>query len=210
MQNHDSTSKISDSQMLDLFGSEQVKTQSNQVILSQTGWVTIYMESIPAPRPRAALMPNGFNEKGQPKYRAHIYNPPKYMKWKAALADIINKSHLKTDEYNQVDIIIGIALRKSYSKKDKARLLYTLHDKKPDYDNFEKGILDAIQQSGKVKNDSLFGSGSAEKIWIGEKEKDFIMFNLSKRDSPVKDFQKILSLSTVLNNEDGFEKFLNG
>jgi|GEM_PF-2420131 Holliday junction resolvase RusA-like endonuclease len=201
MKHNNSTALSSQSIMLDLFGLEEIKIKRVSSIISQTGWTVIKIQPMPAPRPRASTIPDGFSDKGCPKYRAHIYNPANYTKYKAMLAELIRYSPIKADDYNQVEIIVGIALKKSYSKKDKERLIYTLHHKKPDFDNYEKGIMDAIQQSGKIKNDSLFGSGSTEKIWIGEHEKEFVMFNLIKRIAPVRDFRKLMENATVIGTE---------
>lgn len=207
MQGIDSTQIFTDADLLDLLGispdigrpreSHKEPAQTEKVfqgkiefgvtVSDQTGWVNVSMMAIPAPRPRAALV----QIPGQ-KPRASVYNPTKYTKWKSELSDRIRFSDIRKGDYNSIDLVIGLPLKKSHRKMDKEAWLYQLHHMKPDVDNFAKGVLDAIQQSGKTGDDSIYGSALIEKVWIGEKETPFILFNLNKILSPRISFINLL------------------
>lgn len=213
MQTTDSPQIFTDADLFDLFGissersrsrkSNQEPIQSKEVfqgkiefvvaVCKQTGWVNVSMMAIPAPRPRATLM----MLPGM-KPRAHIYNPTKYTKWKSILSERLAYSNIRKDDYNSVDLVVGLPLMKSHRKIDKIAWMDQLHHKKPDVDNFAKGVFDAIQQSGKTGDDSILGSALIEKVWIGEKEDPFILFNLKKVINPRINFRSILLNSKKL------------
>lgn len=76
------------------------------------------------------------------------------------------KTHPELLDYLDRDEVVGVSwtaffpFPKSYSKKRKASLSGEFHRIKPDRDNIDKGILDAI-----LKDDSGVAFGSTEKMW---------------------------------------------
>ena len=56
--------------------------------------------------------------------------------------------------------IFQVAMPKSWSKKKKALMLGQKHQQKPDKDNFEKALLDAV-----FDDDSKIWDGRVSKIW---------------------------------------------
>jgi Holliday junction resolvase RusA-like endonuclease len=159
----------------------------------ETDWMMIYIDPMPTPRPRARSMTTW--KDGKPLTGSQIYNPTKYTVWKKELASHVAIMDFNEDEYNAIDLILGVSLKKSYTKKEKERLVFSLHDKTPDFDNYAKGVLDAIQQSGKILNDSKLGSGMIEKVWIPEGDPEFIVFKLLKVMNTRFDLRKIITNS---------------
>ena len=176
----------------ELFGLSLMENRPEPV--TETGWVRFEYPPYPAPRPRAkaVLRPNPAGSLGpKSSWVATVYNPPQYTDWKTGLALLFKTSRLPRDAYNAIDLLLCIPLPKSLSKRAKAELAWKLHDRKPDFDNFTKGILDALQDSGLIQNDSRFGSGTLEKIWIPDYLPACIWVNLKKSASPRTDLGKI-------------------
>lgn len=63
---------------------------------------------------------------------------------------------------NDYNILFGVSLPPSYSKKKKIELLGKPHQVKPDLDNLIKSINDALR---KDENDSRIYGFNAKKIW---------------------------------------------
>lgn len=64
---------------------------------------------------------------------------------------------------NNIHIIFGIPIPKSYSKKKQAELLYKKHQKRPDVDNLTKAIFDALETE-----DSYIWDVRQTKLWSPE------------------------------------------
>ena len=60
----------------------------------------------------------------------------------------------------RIDWVAYLPIPKSWSKKKKEETMGGLHRSKPDRDNIDKAILDAI-----LKDDSLVAQGTLEKRW---------------------------------------------
>ena len=190
----------SDDLFYELFGHERKCDDSRQSKIDfsrESGWYMFEVLPKATPRPRATAQYKGIKN-GKPVYIAQVYNPTEYTRWKESLSLLIRETSIVKDSYNSIDISVGIPVPKSYTKKYKAGLEWGLHSKKPDFDNYAKGILDAIQQSGKIVDDSNFSSGLVEKIWIPEDRNGFILFNLKKITSPRIEASKILMASVKL------------
>ena len=167
---------------------------------TQSGWVYVEIENMATPRPRARVIKIGN------KVSPQIYNPTEYTNWKKALAECLKSSGIKKGYYNCVEMVVGIPLKKSYTKKEKMLMLNSLHEKKPDFDNFVKGVLDAISDSGIIRDDNAFGSGLTEKVWIGENEAAFVLFNLKLRNSPKLNFRGLIQKSKKMVIKESFRK----
>ncbi|UJP64012.1 RusA family crossover junction endodeoxyribonuclease [Mongoliitalea daihaiensis] len=179
--------------------------QGNQGLIeleTQSGWVHVEIENMATPRPRARVMKIGN------KVSPQIYNPTEYTNWKKALAECLKFSGIKKGYYNCVELIVGIPIKKSYTKKEKIAMLDSLHEKKPDFDNFVKGVLDAISDSEIIRDDNAFGSGLIEKVWIGENEAAFILFNLKLRNSPKLNFRSLIQKSKKMVVKESFKRKL--
>ena len=72
------------------------------------------------------------------------------------------KAHAKgfPEDIYRVDWIAYLPMPKSWSKKKKEEMCGKLHQAKPDRDNIDKAILDAL-----LKEDSVVASGMIEKRW---------------------------------------------
>jgi len=136
---------------------------------------TVIMTPMPAPRPRAKLV--------KPKNRepfVSIYNPSDYTNWKKELARRISDLKIPLEGWNTLNAIFFIPMNASERKNSKAvqRKHGTLHEQKPDWDNFIKGLMDAMQYKPDkddlfaytmpINDDSAISSGSVRKIWIND------------------------------------------
>jgi Holliday junction resolvase RusA-like endonuclease len=147
---------------------------------------TVYISPMPAPRPRARIV----RPKGKPEF-VSIYNPPEYMKWKLELARKISDLKISPEGWNTINTIFFIPMSATDRKNKKAvqRMHGTLHEQKPDWDNFIKGVMDAMQHKAEkddffsytmpIHDDSSISSGIVRKIWINDPVGK-IVFSLAK------------------------------
>lgn len=70
-------------------------------------------------------------------------------------------------------VIFVLPIPKTTSKKKVSEMAYTKHLKKPDKDNLEKALLDAVYD-----NDSHVWDSRVTKIWGGEKEESYILIGV--------------------------------
>lgn len=152
-------------------------------IIEQSSTYILPISPMPTPRPRGRIL--------QPKDKkkspfVHMYNPPNYTKYKEQVAVLINKIGLQKGDWNTINAVFYIPVPKSFSGKMKLRMHGTLHEKKPDWDNFIKGLMDAVQMRDPDKgidscihDDSCLSSGITRKVWINDPIGK-IAFSLSK------------------------------
>lgn len=115
------------------------------------------IDPMPTPRPRAAVMGKGENAK------VRMYSPDKYTSYKKALMYLIRglKPRIKRDSYRSIVVVFYIPYPKSTPKK---RLIEGMpHQKKPDWDNYIKGLQDAISDVGLVSDDGILSEGFVAK-----------------------------------------------
>jgi Holliday junction resolvase RusA-like endonuclease len=156
------------------------------VVQKMTKNFSIPITPMPSPRPRARIV--------KPKDCPHfvsIYNPPEYMDYKKKLAQMISDLKIPLDEWNTINATFFIPMNKTDRKNSKAvqRKHGTLHEQKPDWDNFVKGLMDALQHKADEKDffvytmpihdDSAISSGIVRKVWIND-EVGKIVFSLAK------------------------------
>jgi len=183
---------MNNAKLLDeLFG--ELFTVNPRGLIIESGWRKLEIIPMATPRPRAVAV----TIPGQ-RPTARMYNPAKYTTWKESLAYRIKTSTIIPFRYNHIDLIICSAIPKSRKKSEKKDMVWNYHDQKPDFDNFTKGVLDAIQQSGKVSDDSVFGAGHIEKVWIPESYKGFILFNLQCFSRPHFDTIELIQKSELI------------
>lgn len=128
-----------------------------------TSWIRIEMHPMPTPRPR-------FNKWGT------VYNDPKYTKYKKDLTILIKSRRLPVKDYYKLDAIFYMPYPKGTAKK--RSIDNVPHRKKPDKDNYEKGLMDALEYAGLLANDGQISDGEILKRYTTEK-RGFILFNLN-------------------------------
>lgn len=152
-------------------------------VISTIGPFTINMSPMPAPRPRARIVTPG----GKKPF-VSVYNPPDYMKWKKMVSIKISELGIKREDWNTLNMVFYIPVPASYSMKKKLSISGNLHEQKPDWDNFAKAFMDALQKGPEEKDtfyispisdDSCLSSGAVRKIWINDPIGK-IVFSLAK------------------------------
>ena len=117
---------------------------------------TIEIEPIATPRPKIRVM----NIRG--KKAPQAYYPAKYHHYKEALSLLI-KSVCKKGTYSRLRVVFYLRYPKGTPKYK--QIEGNPHIKKPDVDNFLKGFMDALEQSGVTGNDSKFYSVRMMKLY---------------------------------------------
>jgi Holliday junction resolvase RusA-like endonuclease len=115
---------------------------------------TFFLPITPKPAPRPRFVCRG-------KF-AQAYQDRGYMEWKdeaaEKLREIAKYEDFRDVAGDPVRVDIDVFVRKPRTSK----LAYP----KPDKDNYEKGILDALTQSGRYfRDDSQVVAGSTTKVW---------------------------------------------
>lgn len=110
---------------------------------------TIDITPMPTPRPRLG------------KYG--VYNPSKYTKYKRNMLFLVMALHIPKGDYGRLECTFHIPFPQSTAKK---RLIDgTPHRKKPDLDNYEKGLMDSLESAGILNNDSQIFSKESHKLY---------------------------------------------
>ena len=91
-------------------------------------------DPIPAPRPRATA-------RGR---FASVYHPPEYTRWKEGVAEAVRGVNDRPPEPLSVPLVVTVEVFVERPKTTK------LTHPGPDIDNYAKGVLDAITQSGLI------------------------------------------------------------
>ena len=114
----------------------------------------LYIETVPIP-------------KGRPRfYGGHAVTPPKTREYEKLIRDSWTHGIVEGKSI-MVDIEFRIPIPQSYSKKKKAELEWTPHNKKPDLDNLVKAVLDALNGVA-FEDDSLISYIIASKVYAEE------------------------------------------
>ncbi len=112
----------------------------------------IYICPVPASRPR-------FTKK-------RAYTEPKYSTYKIALTWLLKAERIPKQDYESVELVFGLPYSKGIAKK--RMIPEKPHRQRPDIDNLIKGFLDALEQSGTIKNDSQICHTKASKYHVIE------------------------------------------
>ena len=105
--------------------------------------------------------------KGRPRfYGGHAVTPEKTRKYEKLIRDSWTYGIVEGKSI-MVDIEFRIPIPQSYSKKKKAELEWTPHNKKPDLDNLVKAVLDALNGVA-FEDDSLISDINASKTYAEE------------------------------------------
>lgn len=105
--------------------------------------------------------------KGRPRfYGGHAVTPEKTRKYEKLIRDSWTHGIVEGKSI-MVDIEFRIPIPQSYSKKKKAELEWTPHNKKPDLDNLVKAVLDALNGVA-FEDDSLISDINASKTYAEE------------------------------------------
>jgi len=131
--------------------------------LDLTSWYRVEITPFPTPRPR-------FTKKGR------IYNLPKYTRYLKNLTILIKEWRIPRKDYYKLDAGFFMPYPKGTAK---IRSIDNVpHRKKPDRDNYEKGLMDALEYAGVIVNDGQISDGEILKRYTTEK-RGFILFNLN-------------------------------
>jgi Holliday junction resolvase RusA-like endonuclease len=122
------------------------------------------------PRPRSRVCGSG------KKAFVQVYMPTDYTTKKNALALMLRSLRIPKLDYVRLDSVFYIPYPKSTPKKN--LIDGAFHRKKPDKDNFEKSLLDALEISGIIPNDSQIACGEPQKR-LTIKSEGWIEFSLS-------------------------------
>lgn len=126
-------------------------------------WVRIEIEPQPTPRPRLG------------KY-GNVHNTSKYTKYRRDLTILIKARRLPKKDYYKLDAIFFLPYPKSTAK---IRSIDNVpHRKKPDKDNFEKGLMDSLEDASVLANDGQISDGQILKRYTTEK-RGFILLKLN-------------------------------
>ncbi len=130
------------------------------------------IEPMPTPRPRSRVV----TPFGKPSF-VHVYNPAEYTNYKAAIALMCKDARLglKKGTYGRIFVTFYMTYPKSTPKKN--LIDNAPHVKKPDWDNYIKGLQDALQDSGIMLNDSAISDGAVRKRYT-LRERGYIAFSL--------------------------------
>lgn len=135
----------------------------------------------PTPRPRSSVMwrsmkdilgqklTEGMVDMIKKKAMINVYSPSDYTKYKKDLAFLIKtaKPKIQLDNYRSLVAIFYMPYPKSTPKK---RLIEGFpHSKKPDWDNYIKGLQDAIEECKLISNDGTISEGIVAKRYTTQK-----------------------------------------
>ena len=112
---------------------------------------------VATPRPRVRV----FNKHG--KKIPQTYYPVKYTRYKTEIAILLTALRIKPGSYSKLAVVFFLPYPKDTAKK---RLIEGVpYSKKPDIDNFLKGLLDGLEAAEITGNDSKFYSVKAMKLY---------------------------------------------
>lgn len=114
---------------------------------------TIYVPGVPRPQPRPRFI----------KGRVVSLASGKAQLWKSRVMDEC-RGWLALDGSARVDAPVAVMMTFWFPTEDEARVGKP-HTHRPDKDNLEKLVLDAMVRSGVLKDDALVVSGSTTKLW---------------------------------------------
>ncbi len=117
----------------------------------------VYILPVPTPRPKVRVL----NRYGKKVPQA--YYPAKYKKYKNDLAILLSTSGIKPGNYSKLAVVFFLPYPKKTAKK--CLVEGTPHTKKPDADNFLKGLMDGLEAAEITGNDSRFYSIQAMKLY---------------------------------------------
>jgi Holliday junction resolvase RusA-like endonuclease len=95
------------------------------------------------------------------------YYPGSYSKYKEALAFLMLQAEVKPGDYHKLKATFYLPFPVNTPKK--RRIEGTPHIKKPDVDNFAKGLMDGLETAKIIQNDSKFYSVHVEKLYTVNK-----------------------------------------
>lgn len=114
---------------------------------------------LPAPTPRPKIRVLNIRGKKVPQ----AYYPVKYKKYKAELAALLVKKGIAKEDYGIIDATFFLPYPKGTPKYKLVE--GTPHQKKPDVDNFLKGLMDGLEIAEVTENDSKFWDARAVKCY---------------------------------------------
>lgn len=126
-------------------------------------WYRLEITPRPTPRPR-------FGKYGQ------VHNTPEYNKYLKDLVVLIKELRVPKKDYFKLDAMFFMPYPKTTAKKRKVDNVP--HRKKPDRDNFEKGLMDALEKAGLLANDGQVSDGEITKRYT-LRIRGFILFKLT-------------------------------
>lgn len=114
------------------------------------------------PRPQVKRLKNG---------RTQVYYPHNYHKYKTALGLLLKTLRIKQPVNGEWLGWLRVEFYLPCPKKAKKSEVWEgrTHRKKPDVDNYIKGLMDGLESAGVIKNDSNFYHIDAAKYYTLEK-----------------------------------------
>lgn len=100
-------------------------------------------------------------EAPRPRAGKRVFNPESYTRYKKDLMAHMVRLQIPKEDYRGITIACYMPYSMSTPDKDKVE---AFHLNTPDWDNLAKPIMDALQASGIIKNDSRLSFGVFVKI----------------------------------------------
>lgn len=131
-----------------------MKIDPNLNLPNPTHKMTLWVEGSPPGKPR-------MTQRDRWKERTPVM---KYRRWKDKVRKVLNENPIPaTAEIVKVSWTAYFEIPKSWSKKKKAEKRGSLHTQRPDRDNIDKALLDALWEE-----DSHIAWGTVLKVWCPE------------------------------------------
>jgi Holliday junction resolvase RusA-like endonuclease len=127
----------------------------------------------PTPRPRVRnIIKNG-------KRINLTYYPTDYVKYKESVCLMLKSLNIEPNDYTILHVTYGIPYPKTVKGGKKERIEGKKHLQRPDLDNFGKGFVDFLTQSGVFKtDDSFICEIHTAKVWTNTE--GYIIFMLEE------------------------------
>lgn len=122
--------------------------------------VVLQITPRPAERPRFSKFGGAYNSKSYSDYKKNLV---------AALEAKIFGGQIRVGpgyDYARLDIDFFFPVPKSWTKKRKMASYGTMVRVKPDKDNAEKAVMDALQEAGILEEDSQIAQGEPRKWYV--------------------------------------------
>ena len=133
----------------------------NQVILEGTAKIS----PVAKPRPKFRVIKNKFTKNSA----VMTYYPGDYSKWEEGLTlhlkSMVGRDLIAATGPVRLDATFFIPVPPSINGKERAERLAGWHDIKPDRDNLEKALCDALNHAGVWKDDCQVVDGRIQKKW---------------------------------------------
>ena len=131
----------------------------SQVLLSDT------LQVVPVAKPRPKF--RQVKKKGQKFATTMVYYPNDYLEWESELAKLLSRGVVRKHSGPvKLEATFAFPVPASLSRKEREdRLAQGWHTQKPDRDNLEKALMDALNRVGLWEDDAQVCTGNVDKRW---------------------------------------------